>query len=167
MRALAIKVNEESFQRSNDKQWMSEIALESCASLYPFHNGSVVAESGVEREVTTIGSAEPDRGDVVSIKRVNNVLHGFHRIIGHTESAGKHVGRPAGQNSQCGIGAGHTRGHLVEGAIAAVGHHHIDATTSRVFGETSGVTPSVGLHHLHIMVLGQALVHRDGVFRRH
>ena len=118
-------------------------------------------------EESSIGSAESDGGDVVAVERINNQLHCFDGIVRHAEGAGKDIGRPAGQHSQCCLGGGKAGGHFVQGAVAAIGDHDVNASPGRIFGKTGGMATPVGLHDLHIVVLRQALMHRNGVFRRH
>jgi hypothetical protein len=121
----------------------------------------------MKSEEPAIGSAESDGGDVVAIESINDEFDGFNRIVRHTEGTGEDIGGPAGENSQCCLGGGKARGHFVQGSVTAVCDHDINATTGCIFGKTGGMTTPIGLNDLHIVVFRQALMHRNGVFRRH
>jgi hypothetical protein len=47
--------------------------------------------------------------------------------FGQPDGAGEHVGGAAGQRGERGVGAGEPVGRLVEGAVAAEHHDHVDA----------------------------------------
>ena len=121
----------------------------------------------MKSEEPSIGSAESDGGDVIAIKRIDNQLHCFNRVIRHAEGAGENICGPAGENSQRCLCGGKARGHFVQGSITAICDHHIDAASGGIFGKTGGMPTPIGLYDLYVVVLRQALMHRNGVFRRH
>jgi electron transfer flavoprotein beta subunit len=127
----------------------------------------VVADAGVEAEVTTVRLAEAHALDLVALDGPIKLGEGDHRVVGYAERAHEDVGRPAREHGECGVAPRETGGHLVQGAVAAEGDHGIEPAGSRVLGETGGVTPLVGLDHLHVVVACQVLVDQDGVLGGH
>ncbi len=102
------------------------------------------------------------RGDAVGQQ-----LHGRHRIVGHAERAGEHVGAAAGEHAERGVGAGDAGGDLVQRAVAAEPDDDVDASTGGVLGESGGVAAAVGLDDLDVVAAGERSVDDDRVARRH
>ena len=88
---------------------MAEPSLQRSALLDAFDDRGVEPDAGVEAEVATVDLAEPDRTEVVGVDAVGEILDGLDRVVRHAERAGEHVGRPAGQDAEGGVGAGDAR----------------------------------------------------------
>ena len=86
---------------------------------------------------------------------------------GQAQGAGEHVRRSARQHAEGGVGPGDPGGHLVEGSVAAVPDHDIDALGGRVLRESGGVASPIRLDHGHLMIAGQFAMDHDGVAGRH
>ncbi len=78
------------------------------------------------------------------------------RVVRHAERAGEHVGRPAGEDAEGGVGTGDAGRDLVERAVAAEADDDVDAAARGVVGESGGVTAAVRLDHLDVVVAGAA-----------
>ncbi len=150
-----------------DEQRMTQPALHRAAPLDLLDHRSIEADPGVETEVPAVHLAEADRAEVSGVDAVGQFVDGGHRVVGHAECAGEHVGGTAGQHAECGVGAGNTRGDLVQGAVAAETDHHVDTTSRSIVGESRGVAPTVCLDHLHVVFAAQSPVHDHGVACRH
>jgi hypothetical protein len=111
--------------------------------------------------------AEADRNDVLPIEGSDQLLNGQRRIVRHAECPGKDVGRAPRQHREGRLAAGDSGGHLVQGAVAAKGHHGVEAPAGGILGETSGMAAAVGFHHLDVVVAGQVLVDHHGVAGGH
>ena len=64
---------------------------------------------------------------------------------------------PPGSGRQGGGRPGQTVGRLVEGAVPAHGHHHVEAVVGRAVGEPFGVAPPARLRHGQVVVGGEGL----------
>jgi hypothetical protein len=151
---------------------MAEPALQRGPPLDLAHHGGVVTDPGVEAEVAAVHLAQPDRFGLAGGDPGGELLHRGHGIVGHAEGAGEHVRAATGQYPECGVRAGHARGHLVEGAVATEPDHHVEPPPGGVLGEARGVATTVGLDDFHLVapvaaVGGEGAVHHHGVAGRH
>ena len=153
--------------RCVDEQRVPGPTLERAVVLDFFHDGRVVANTGVEAEVATVHFAEADGFDVVAVDAVGKLLHSKHRIVGHTQRSGKHVGASARQRTERSVGAGNAGGHFIERAIAAKADDDVDATSGGILRKSGGVAAAVRFDDLNVVAARQNLVHYDGVSGRH
>jgi hypothetical protein len=121
----------------------------------------------VEAEVAAVHLPEPDGTQIGGIDAVGEVLGGLDRIVGQTEGACEHIGRPAWQHSERSVGAGDAGGHFVEGAVAPESDHDVEPATGGVVREPGGVSPTVGLDDVDVVAPAEAAMHDHGVARRH
>ena len=82
---------------------------------------------------------------------------GLQRVAGDPDGAGEDVGGAAGQRGEGGGRPGQAVGRLVERAVAAHGHDHVDAVVGRAVGEALGVPPPARLGHGQIVIGGEGL----------
>ena len=100
------------------------------------HDGGVEADAGVEAEEPPVHPAEPDRAEVAGVDAAGQQLGRGDRVVGQADRAGEHVGRPAGQDAERGVGAGDAGGDLVQRAVAAEADDDVDARAGRRRGRS-------------------------------
>ena len=146
---------------------MAEPSLHRRTTLDLSHDGRVVADAGVEAEVSAVDVTEADRTDVAGSQPVGQELHGGNRIVGHAECARKDIGAATREDAERSLGAGNAGRDLVERSVAAEADHDIDSAAGRVLSEPDCVSASVGLDHLDLVALCQGSMHDHGVAGRH
>ena len=145
---------------------MTEPSLPRSTSFDAFDDRRVEPDARVEAEVPAVHLAEPDRTEVVGVDAVGEILDSLDRVVRHAERASEHVGRPAGEDSEGGVGTGDARRDFVERAVAAESDDDVEPPPSGIVGESGGVTATVRLDHLDVVITAQASMHDHGVARR-
>ena len=163
----AVEVADPGVEPGVHEQRVPGVALEPRAPLDLLDHRGVEPDAGVEQEVAAVDRAQPDPADRPPRQRVEQHAGGLDRVVGQSDRAGEHVGRPARQGREGAAGPGQPVGRLVERAVSAEHHDHVDARRGRALGEPGGVAPPAGLGQGHVVVGRQRLADDHTAAGRH
>ena len=89
----------------------------------------------MEEEVAPVDLPQAHVVDLLGGESVEQGAGGLDGVVRQPDRAGEHVGRPAGEGGQGGLGARQAVGGLVQRAVAAERDHHDVVAVARPLGE--------------------------------
>ncbi|CAK7281072.1 hypothetical protein SGPA1_11865 [Streptomyces misionensis JCM 4497] len=171
--AAAVGLAEELPQDLADVQGVRRLLAALALLLDPADDTRVEAQPRVEGEPAarhalvlgagrSRGQAEAHHPLPALAQGVQQGAGGLHGIVGQAERAGEDIGGAAGHDGESGqpvgVGAGVQQpvDHLVDGAVAAERHDHVDVVALRGLpAQVPGVPPVLGGHRLQLHLAGE------------